>query len=201
MKLKEKINYCLQCKMKYLLRYKRLFIFFNTRINISKSAKCTIEKYCSINEPWKKGFFVHNKEGVFTLSDNSTFACSDMNIHSGCKISVGKNASLFLGSGYINQNCEIRCNDHISIGENVAIASDVIIRDHDAHNIIGSKSISPIHIGNHVWIGARSMILKGVSIGDNSVIAAGSVVTHDVPPNCLAAGVPAKIKKTGIMWE
>ena len=87
------------------------------------------------------------------------------------------------------------------IGENVAIAPEVIIRDSDDHQIVGSKKTSPINIGNHVWIGTRAMILKGVSIGDNSVIAAGSIVTHDVPSNCLVAGVPAIIKKEKISWE
>lgn len=201
MELKEKIQYCLLCKMKYLLRYKRLFVFRNTGINISKFAKCKIEKYCSINEPWYKGLFARNKEGIFKLSDNSTFICNDMSIHSGCKISVAKNAYLILGSGYINRDCEIRCSEQISIGENVAIAPDVIIRDNDSHCILGSKATAPIYIGNHVWIGARSMILKGVTIGDGTVIAAGSVVTHDVPPNCLVAGVPAVVKRENIKWE
>lgn len=129
------------------------------------------------------------------MGDFSHFECNDMSIHSGCKISVKKGASLMLGSGFINSNCEIRCSESISIGENVAIAPDVIIRDSDEHQIVGSKKSSPIKIGNHVWIGTRAMILKGVSVGDNSVIAAGSIVTHDVPSNCLVAGVPAVEKK------
>lgn len=124
-----------------------------------------------------------------------------MSIYSGCKISVKKGASLMLGSGFINSNCEIRCSESISIGENVAIAPDVIIRDSDDHQIVGSKKSPPIKIGNHVWIGTRAMILKGVSVGDNSVIAAGSIVTHDVPSNCLVAGVPAVVKKEKISWE
>ncbi len=54
---------------------------------------------------------------------------------------------------------------------------------------------APIHIGNKVWIGADAVITKGVTIGENSVIAAGAVVTHDVPENDIAGGVPAKIIK------
>ncbi|MCR5636984.1 MAG: acyltransferase [Clostridiales bacterium] len=124
-----------------------------------------------------------------------------MSIHDGCRISVGKDATLVMGSGYISMNCEIRCKEFIQIGERVAIAPDVVIRDNDAHQIVGSAVSEPIKIGNHVWIGARAMILKGVTIGDNAVIAAGSVVTHDVPPNCLVAGVPAIIKKEKIEWK
>ena len=52
-----------------------------------------------------------------------------------------------------------------------------------------------IHIGNKVWIGAGVVITKGVTIGDNSVVAAGAVVTHDIPANVIAAGVPAKVIK------
>ncbi len=53
--------------------------------------------------------------------------------------------------------------------------------------------IKPVRIGNNVWIGSRVMVLKGASIGDNSVIAAMSVVTSAIPANCVAAGVPAKV--------
>lgn len=54
---------------------------------------------------------------------------------------------------------------------------------------------APVIIGDNVWIGARTVILPGVTIGNNVVVAAGSVVTKDVPDNCLVAGVPAIIKK------
>ena len=60
---------------------------------------------------------------------------------------------------------------------------------------------APIHIGNHVWVGVRAIILKGVTIGDGAIIAAGSVVTRDVPANTLVGGVPAKIIKDNISWE
>lgn len=58
-----------------------------------------------------------------------------------------------------------------------------------------------IEIGDHVWVGLRSVILKGVKIGNGAIIAAGSLVNRDVPPNSLAAGVPAKIIKTNIQWK
>ena len=60
---------------------------------------------------------------------------------------------------------------------------------------------APIEIGSNVLIGRRSMIMKGVKIGDGSVIAAGSVVTRDVPAKCLAAGVPARVIRQDIQWE
>ncbi len=56
-------------------------------------------------------------------------------------------------------------------------------------------------IGNHVWIGENALILKGVKIGDNSIVGAGSVVTKDVPNNSIVAGNPARIIKNNINWE
>jgi acetyltransferase-like isoleucine patch superfamily enzyme len=82
----------------------------------------------------------------------------------------------------------------IYIGINSSFGYDcmVITSKHEVGN--GKVIIAePIHIGNNVWIYARSIILQGVTIGDNSVIAAGSVVTHDIPANCIAGGNPAKV--------
>lgn len=90
----------------------------------------------------------------------------------------------------------------ILIGKGTIIAPNVLIMDLDGHplwppeNRISNPAIendSDVIIGKNVWIGNRCMILKGVSIGNNSVIAAGSVVTKDIPANVLAGGIPAKI--------
>lgn len=108
-----------------------------------------------------------------------------------------------LGSGFFNSNIKIRCHEKIEIGENVAISHDVTIMDSDAHEGLweGYEKTKPIKIGNHVWIGTRVTILKGVTIGDNAIIAAGSVVTKDVPNNTVVAGVPAKVIKININWK
>lgn len=68
------------------------------------------------------------------------------------------------------------------------------IRNLDNHGIVcdGYKKTDPIVIGDHVWIGIRALILKGVTIGDGAVIAAGAVVTKDVPPNTLYGGGTGK---------
>ena len=200
MNLTEKVNTILHIKLKYFFRHHRLFVFKPIDGYVSPTAEININNAFFSNMPWGNKF-INNTRGVFTLQDGAKFWCNDMTIHSGAKISVGKNASLSLGSGYINNNCEIRCSSSITIGENVAISSDVIIRDNDAHKIDGSLQVDPIVIGNHVWIGMRAIILKGVTIGDGAVIAAGAVVTHDVPPNTLVGGVPAKIIRQNVTWE
>ncbi len=112
-------------------------------------------------------------------------------------------AELQLGSGYINSNAQIVCSERITIGHGVAIADGVLIRDCDDHDLLydGYMRTKPVVIGDHVWIGQKVTILKGVTIGDNAVIAAGSVVTKDVPANTLVGGVPAKPIKTNIEWK
>lgn len=138
------------------------------------------------------------KEGASLVVNNN------FKIYSGAEIYVNKNASLVLGSGYINNHVNLHCFEKIEIGEDVAIADHVTIRDSDNHLFNGnplSKMTQPIVIGNHVWIGAGVMILKGVTIGDGAVIAAGAVVTKNIPPGCLAAGIPAKVIRENITWE
>lgn len=90
----------------------------------------------------------------------------------------------------------------ITIGNNVLIGSGALITDNDAHpvhpyerDIMSKVQQCPIIINDDVFIGARSIILKGVEIGRGSVIGAGSVVVNDIPPMCVAAGNPAKIIK------
>lgn len=121
-------------------------------------------------------------------------------VYNGCKISV-INGTLNLSSGYINYDSKIYCYDEISIGDDATISENVVIMDSDVHNICGTNKTAPIEIGNHVWIGIGAIILKGVHIGDNAVIAAGSVVTHDVPSNTVVAGNPAKVIKSNVRWE
>jgi acetyltransferase-like isoleucine patch superfamily enzyme len=148
--------------------------------------------------------FVGLFESSFTLRRNSILIVNNkFNIYSGFRISVNEGAILELGSGYINYGADISCFNRISIGEDVVISKNVTIRDSDNHHLLynGYVSSKPIKIGNHVWIGINATILKGVTIGDGAIIAAGSVVTKDVPPRTLVAGVPAKIIKTDIEWN
>lgn len=73
--------------------------------------------------------------------------------------------------------------------------------DRDYHKLNNdTEKTSPIHIGNHCWIGCNCIVLKGVTIGDGAVVAAGSVVTKNIPPNTLVAGNPAKIIKENVSW-
>lgn len=87
----------------------------------------------------------------------------------------------------------------VSIGNNCMLASGVYITDADWHKIYDrSKSIGatkPVSIGDNVWLGDSVIVCKGVTIGSNTIIGAGSVVVSDIPENTIAAGNPAKIIK------
>lgn len=108
-----------------------------------------------------------------------------------------KLAHLVIGSNCsIGDRTEIHCGDSITIGNEVRIAWDCNILDRDYHAIDGElEKTKPVQIGNGAWLGCRSIILKGVSIGDGAVVAAGSVVTMSVPPFTVVAGNPAVIKR------
>jgi acetyltransferase-like isoleucine patch superfamily enzyme len=86
----------------------------------------------------------------------------------------------------------------VIIGNNCMIASGAYVTDSDWHDIYNRISIgktAPINIENNVWIGDSAIICKGVTVAENSIIGAGAVVVNSVPPNCIAAGNPAKVVK------
>ena len=91
--------------------------------------------------------------------------------------------------------------DQITIGDLCVFGEQVIIRDDDGHTLDDTPRTAPITIGNNVWVGARAMILKGVTIGDGAVVAAGSVVTKDVPGGTLVGGVPARVIRKDVTWK
>lgn len=109
----------------------------------------------------------------------------------------GKN--IFIGKNvFINFGCHFQDQGGIYIGDNVLIGSQVVFAtiNHDINpDNRGDNIPASIRIGNNVWIGSHATILPGVSVGDNAVIAAGAVVTKNVPANTIVGGVPAKIIK------
>jgi acetyltransferase-like isoleucine patch superfamily enzyme len=102
---------------------------------------------------------------------------------------------LTIGSySVLNARCIIDNRGSITIGKSVSISGDVTIitADHDVHSINFEGRVRPVVIEDYVWIGARAMILPGVVLGEGCVVAAGAIVTKDVQPYEIAAGVPAK---------
>ena len=97
----------------------------------------------------------------------------------------------------IGDRTHVNCQSSISIGTHCAISWDVEILDADMHTILADDgqalpNRAPVVIEDRVWIGTRALILKGVTIGHDSIVAAGAVVASSVPPHSICAGNPAK---------
>ena len=110
----------------------------------------------------------------------------------GKNITIGKDV-------FINSGCHFQDQGGITIGDGSLIGHNVILAtvNHDLAPKNNRKNhYAPITIGNHVWIGSNATILPGVTIGEWAVVAAGAVVTKDVPPYTVVGGVPAKVLKT-----
>jgi maltose O-acetyltransferase len=118
------------------------------------------------------------------------------------EIGVGSEGELEIGDGaFINYGCSIAATKLIRIGARCSIGTHVIMMDNDFHDVSPERRSqmppsAPIVLGENVWVGARAIVLRGVTIGAHSVIGAGSVVSHDVPERVVAAGVPAKVVRS-----
>ena len=190
--------------------------FFYLRWNKLLFNLCNIE--------YNEGLKVYNKIHLFIdnsakvkIGENFKFTSSDAinplsrNIQ-GC-ICATKNAQIIIGNNVGISSACIWSKEKIHIGNNVLIGGDCILLDTDAHNLnfrirasgrlnetginndYATANSAPIHIGDNVLIGTRCIILKGVSIGNKTIIGSGSVVTKSIPDNCIAAGNPCRIIK------
>jgi acetyltransferase-like isoleucine patch superfamily enzyme len=131
----------------------------------------------------------------------------DVHIGSPCTWDVGPDAELIIGDRVsLNYRGIISVTRSVRIGDDTLIAGEVAIFDNTNHPVSAARrlakepllpaEIGPIVIGRNVWIGLRCTIMRGVTIGDNAVVAAGSVVTKSVPPNTIVAGNPAAAIRT-----
>lgn len=194
---------------KHLVR-KRIRAFKPCMYNVHRTALVEIGEYLNFNRQWDESRALRNKMvGSLYVGKNAKLCVGAFDVYAGCRINVNTSAKLVLGSGYMNHDCVIDCFDSISIGHHVVISERVVLRDSDNHVINDAggglpdktKVTGPIVIENHVWIGMNVTVLKGVTIGEGAIVAAGSVVNKDVPPHCLVGGVPARVIKTDVSWN
>ena len=119
-----------------------------------------------------------------------------------CNIAIGDNVTVIGASFLVTED-----NLSITVGDECLFSYGIEVRTSDSHSIIDLTSNERINrgksikIGNHVWVGVKATVLKGVNICNDSVIGAGSLVAKDVPPNSIAAGVPAMVVKSNITWD
>ncbi len=110
-------------------------------------------------------------------------------------------AVISIGDGsFVNHRSDIVAHERVTIGRKCLLAWDVQVLDSDSHRVDGAPHTAPVRIGDRVWVGCRATVLKGVTVGDGAVVAAGSVVTNDVPPRALVAGNPARVVREDVQW-
>ena len=130
--------------------------------------------------------FIHPSTSVDIREKGRIYIGRKCKIRRNCILSAKGNGVLTIGNNvFLNSNCQITSRKSISIGDGSLIGPNVVIVDHD-HLYDSNKNYAnkfkeeKVIVGKNVWIGANCTILKGVEIGDNSIIAAGTVVNHDV---------------------
>ena len=173
----------------YFSLSKDLYIGFCRLVNaVVRLRSCTTGKYVTV-----RGNPRIEAKGTISIGDN-TRIWSHMGV---TELYAGPRAELTIGNNtFVNTGTILSASNHITIGNNVQIANQVILMDGDFHGVDDRdemKTPSEIIVEDDVWIATRAMILKGVTIGKGSTVAAGAVVTKDVPAYTLVGGVPAKI--------
>jgi acetyltransferase-like isoleucine patch superfamily enzyme len=151
---------------------------------------CFMFNNCKPSDAEKQEEILHQILGKITgnLVVTAPFYCDY-----GINISVGDNF-------YTNHNCTILDGAKVEFGDNVFIAPNCVFStaghaiDHQQRSQ-GLEIARPIMVGNDVWIGANVSVLPGVTIGDNTIIGAGSVVNKDIPSNVIAVGNPCKVMR------
>ena len=172
-------------------KMKQGFLWNDDEENLALQAKCKslVKKFNDLPAEMMK-----EKEAL--LHDIFGEVGDNVWLNSPLTAAVGKYVSIGEGT-YANMNLTLIDDWKITIGKNVLIGPNVTICTtghpiHPAHRLDGMYSF-PVTIGDNVWIGGNVMILPGVTIGENSVIGAGSIVNKDIPANVVAVGNPCKV--------
>lgn len=155
----------------------------------------TTAKYRYLRGCIGKGTVVGTKTEI--VNSNNVRIGRDCLLQDGIYIRAGTQGKIIIEDrAAINSFARLFGHGGIRIGEDAQIGPGTLITttDHDIHNKLEAR-FKPVVIGNRAWIAANVTILPGISIGENAVIGAGSVVTADIPANCVAVGVPARVIK------
>ena len=152
----------------------------------------------------------HITNGVVFISGNNNklFIEEGARIYGPLRIDMKDSATVIIRKGGRLRGAHIVAESGIvEYGEDSMTSYGVIIRNADSHPIYDTNSGERLNtpqdvvMGRHVWLAQNATILKGVTIGDNSIIGTGSIVTKDCPQNCVMAGNPAKVIKENVRWE
>ena len=185
--------------IQFFYKYYNRLLFYLSGVSYGRC----FNVYTSLSLKKYKGAQIYIGDN-FTFTSGNTINPISRNIRG--SIFVNYNAYLQIGNNVGISSACLWVNEKIEIGNNVKIGADCIILDNNCHSlnyfdrrnhiddVMNIKS-SPIIIGDDVMIGARCIILKGVHIGERSIIGAGSVVNKDIPEDCIAIGNPCQVVK------
>lgn len=171
------------------------------------------------NVEWGEGLYIETAQ-IFRFTRGEKNPCiafgNHVSCYAGCSFSVGKRGYVRVGDFTLLNGALLMAEERIEIGSHCLLSWSVGIADSDFHPIdpvrrkIDAEALAPffegrpprpeietkpVIIADNVWIGMNATVLKGVKIGENSIVAAGSVVTKSVPPNVVVAGNPATVIK------
>ncbi len=171
------------------------------------------------NVSWGEGLYLETAQ-IFRFLKSELNPAVELGNHvscyAGCSFAIGKKGRTKIGDFTLLNGALIMAEEYVEIGSHCLISWSVGIADSDFHPIepalrrIDTEALAPFYkdaparpeigtkpviIADNVWIGMNATILKGVHIGENSVVAAGSLVTKSVPPNVVVAGNPARVLK------
>ena len=157
----------------------------------------------------KKSLKISNTKIVIKGSNNTLYIKTNANIRNSFIEIVGDNCSIIIGENcIIGDDCYLSAketNIDLKIGDNCMLSRNAKLMTSDGHPIYQNNEIinkaKNITINNNVWIADNVTILKGVEIGNNSVVGIDSVLTKSIPEHSIAAGNPAIVIKTGISWD
>lgn len=183
-------------------------IWHKAGIKIRTGAEIKLGGRVTLGNPDKSAPIVSRLPINIYFGENSKIDIGhSISVGPGVNIIVKDKAMLTIGnSTYFTSDSHLEVVNSVQIGDNCAISWGVTIIDDDHHELISGtekkgSGISKVIIGNKVWVGCNVTILKNTFVGNNCVIAAGSVVKGTFPDNTLIAGNPAKVVKQNIDWK
>ncbi len=173
-----------------------LFIGKKTKIKCHKkielNGSATIDEYCKIDALSKDGIKIGNN---FSIGRNSIIECTGVIRELGEGIEIGENVGI-AANAFIAVRGKVKIGDNTIFGPGVSVhAENHNFKDLKTPIRLQGATREGIEIGNDCWIGAKVIILDGVHIGNKAIVAAGAVVTKDVPDYAIVGGIPAKIIK------
>lgn len=150
--------------------------------------------------------YLRNRDTMFCIEGGEFVSTSEEILY------IGKGTTIFANHGRVNMGdvkamygCDVFSTDEVTIGDGCGIGPGVVIRDGHPHTFTAGDerraSSAPVVIEDDVIIPSHALVKKGVTVGEGAVVASGSVVTDDVPPGSLVAGVPAEVIERDVTWE